>query len=148
MTLSPLWIRPNEGTRISPIGGDVTYCKLIGAQTGGPFAMLHQSVPPGHGPRRHVHTREEETFYILDGEFGFEVGDQTIVATQGDVVFGPRGLPHRFWNAGESLGRFLLIISPSGLEPFFTEYAEVIAKHSRNASEEEAVAAKYGISFV
>ena len=75
----------------------------------------------------HVHHREEESFYILDGEFGFEVGDAQFVAGAGSFVLGPRDIPHRFWNAGSAPGRFLLLISPAGLEPFFEEFSRVMA---------------------
>src|SRR5262245_7912705 len=125
--MSPVWIKAHEGKVISPIGGDESYYKVVGEQTGGQFAMLEQNVPPGHGPRRHVHTREEESFYILEGEFGFEIGDQSFVARPGSFVLGPRDIPHRFLNAGTSIGRFLLIISPPGLEPFFSEFSDVLA---------------------
>jgi quercetin dioxygenase-like cupin family protein len=146
--MTPLWIRPGEGTRISPLGGDASYYKVIGDQTGGLFAMLEQKMPPGSGPRKHVHTREEESFYILDGEFGFEVGEESFVAKAGDFVLAPRNIPHRFWNAGSAVGRFLLIISPPGLEPFFMEYSELLAKFPGDLEKEANLAARYGLFFV
>ena len=146
--LQPLVVRPGEGRGISPIGGDQTFWKATGSQTGGAFAMLEQSVPPGHGPRRHVHRREEESFYILDGDFGFEVGDAQFIAGAGSFVLGPRDVPHRFWNAGSAPGRFLLLISPAGLEPFFEEFSRVVASSPNDLPLQAQVAGRYGIEFV
>jgi quercetin dioxygenase-like cupin family protein len=146
--MEPVVVTPGEGRSISPIGGDQSFWKVKGAQNGGAFAMMEQSVPPGHGPRRHVHHREEESFYILEGEFGFEVGDRTFVAGPGTFVLGPRDIPHRFWNAGQTTGRFLLIISPSGLEPFFEEFSRVIAESPHDLALQADLAGRYGIEFV
>lgn len=148
MMLPPLFVPPGEGKKISPIGGDVTSYKVIGSDTGGKFAMLEQHVPPGHGPRRHVHSREEETFYIIEGTFGFEVGDQHITAPAGSLVLGPRDVPHRFWNAGGTDGKFLLIISPAGLEPFFEEYSRLLAEHPGDLGMQAELAGRYGMQFV
>jgi mannose-6-phosphate isomerase-like protein (cupin superfamily) len=146
--MDPVVVTPGEGQSISPIGGDQSFWKAKGAQTGGAFAMMEQSVPPGHGPRRHVHHREEESFYILEGEFGFEVGDRTFVVGPGTFVLGPRDVPHRFWNAGQTTGRFLLIMSPPGLEPFFEEFSRVMADSPDDKVRQAVVAGRYGIEFV
>lgn len=146
--MEALVVGPADGGVIRPIGHDVTRIKANGTQTGGNFALLEQSVPPGAGPPRHVHRREEESFYILEGEFGFEVGGREFVAGAGTFVLGPRDVPHRFWNAGKTDGRFLLIISPAGLEPFFEEYSRVLAETPNDQVRKAAVAAKYGIEFV
>src|SRR5262245_39524419 len=126
--MDPFFVLPGAGKVISPIGDDRSVFKAVGSQTGGAFALMEQMVPPGAGPRRHVHHREEESFYILEGEFGFEVGDRGFVAGPEAFVFGPRGIPHRFWNAGTTDGRLLLLISPAGLEPFFKEFSDVLAQ--------------------
>lgn len=146
--MEPLLVQPGEGRVISPIGGDQSYFKALGAQTGGTFALLEQTVPPGHGPRRHVHSREEESFYILEGRFGFEVGGRTFEVGPGAFVLGPRGIPHRFWNAGGTTGRFLLIISPAGLEPFFEEFSRVLAESPGDLGRQAEVAGRYGLEFV
>ena len=148
MTLTPKYVAPGTGKAISPIGGDHTTYKAIGAETAGNFAMLEQVVPPGHGPRKHVHRREEESFYILQGEFTFEVGDETIVASAGSFVLGPRNVPHRFWNSGSSPGKFLLIISPAGLEPFFEAFSQLIAAAPDDHVRQSELAGTYGLEFV
>ncbi len=146
--MDPLVVAPGDGKTISPIGGDESFWKVRGSQTGGAFAMMEQSVPPGHGPRLHVHHREEESFYILDGEFGFEVGNRQFVVGAGTFVLGPRGIPHRFWNAGNRPGRFLLILSPPGLEPFFEKFSNLIAEAPEDLERQAELAGRYGIEFV
>jgi mannose-6-phosphate isomerase-like protein (cupin superfamily) len=146
--MEPLVVLPGEGQSISPIGGDYGSFKALGTQTGGSFALMEQTVPPGHGPRRHVHLREEESFYILEGEFGFEVGDHRFLARPGTFVLGPRDIPHRFWNAGTRDGKFLLIISPAGLEPFFEEFSRLIADAPDDLARQAELAGRYGIEFV
>jgi hypothetical protein len=63
--MEPLFVRPGDGKTISPIGGDQSFFKAIGSQTGGAFALMEQSVLPGLGPRRHVHSREDQSFYSI-----------------------------------------------------------------------------------
>jgi mannose-6-phosphate isomerase-like protein (cupin superfamily) len=146
--MEPLVVLPGEGKSISPIGGDWSYYKALGTQTGGTFALMEQTVPPGRGPRRHVHHREEESFYILEGEFGFEVGDDHFLARPGTFVLGPRDIPHRFWNAGTRDGKFLLIISPAGLEPFFEELSRLIVEAPNDHARQAELAGRFGIEFV
>jgi hypothetical protein len=57
--MEPLVVIAGEGKSIGPIGGDQSFFKALGSQTGGAFALLEQTVPPGHGPRGHVHDRED-----------------------------------------------------------------------------------------
>lgn len=93
-----------------------------GAQTGGAFALLEMQAVPGNEPPRHVHEREDETFYILEGHGTFYVGDEVIEARAGDAVFMPRGVPHSFKIRSES-SRVLLLITPSGFENWFREFS-------------------------
>jgi mannose-6-phosphate isomerase-like protein (cupin superfamily) len=67
-----------------------------GAETGGAFSLWESVQAPGSEPALHVHHGSDETFYILEGKMRFLVGDQVIDAGPGDVVFGPRGIPHTF----------------------------------------------------
>ncbi|HWB95985.1 MAG TPA: cupin domain-containing protein, partial [Bryobacteraceae bacterium] len=99
--------------------------KLTGAQTGGNLAILESITPPGGGPPYHVHHREEEGFYVLEGEFLFEIGDRRIHAKPGDFLLAPRDIPHCFQNVGQTTGRKLVIVQPSGLELFFADIAAV-----------------------
>src|SRR3954467_5227100 len=88
-----LAVGPGEGRFMrSPIGGDATIL-AAGHQTGGALAVLDVVVPPGQGPPLHVHTREDETAYVLEGELRWKLGDEMSQAPAGSFVFIPRDLP-------------------------------------------------------
>ena len=103
------------------IAGDTMTLKATGADTGGRLLVLENLSTPGAGPPLHVHRREDESFYVLEGEFEIVSGDRTIAAAAGSFVHVPRGTPHRFSNVGEAPARILVWFSPAGLEGFFRE---------------------------
>jgi quercetin dioxygenase-like cupin family protein len=116
-------IGPGEGTTIEgPVGGPLTF-KVRGEQTGGRLTALENVIPPGQGPPLHVHSREEEMFYVLDGELRFRIGETESAAPTGSFVFIPRGTPHCFTNPAETLARILVMFTPSGMEEFFERFA-------------------------
>ena len=81
---------------------------------------------PGRGGALHVHYREDEGFWILEGEVTFEVGEATIEASAGDYVFGPRNVPHRF-TVGANGCRMLFILVPGGIEDVIRATSEPAA---------------------
>ena len=89
-------------------------------QTGGAFTLLEWAAPEGFGPPRHVHHREDEAFYLLEGEIDVECGDRRWSAGRGAVVFLPHGIPHAFIVSNGPV-RGLQITSPAGFEGFITE---------------------------
>jgi mannose-6-phosphate isomerase-like protein (cupin superfamily) len=94
---------------------------LTGEQTGGAFFLAEVSVPPGGGPPPHVHQREEETFYIQQGTLIIQIGDKTLHASPGDCAYLPRGIVHSFKNTGNVDAKFLVVVTPAGIEKFFAE---------------------------
>ena len=72
--------------------------------------------PPQGGPPPHLHTREDETFHVLEGELEFVVGERTLSTSAGSVVYAPRGVLHGFRNVGTTHSRMAVIITPAGLE--------------------------------
>jgi hypothetical protein len=78
------------------------------------------------GPPLHVHEREDEAFYILEGQFEFQVGEQTLTVGPGDVVVAARGVPHTFRNLGSSPARKLALAWPAGLDQFFLEVGQPV----------------------
>ena len=70
------------------------------------------------GPPLHVHDRDDECFYVLDGELSVRCGSDVFDAPAGSFVFLPRGRPHRFW-ARDTSARLLLIVVPGGIEDYF-----------------------------
>jgi quercetin dioxygenase-like cupin family protein len=95
--------------------GALAEFKATAADTGGRMTIVEVTEHPGAEAPLHVHHRDDEGFWILEGEVTFEVGDQTIPASAGDYVFGPRGIPHRF-TVGDQGCRMLFILVPGGIE--------------------------------
>ncbi|BBL80548.1 hypothetical protein Rxycam_02007 [Rubrobacter xylanophilus DSM 9941] len=102
-------------------GTDLVTFKATGEDTGGEYALFDSLVLPGGGPPPHVHTREAESFYVLEGRFEFLAGDRWIEAAPGSFVHVPRGRLHTFRNAGSEIGRLLTLVVPAGLDRFFEE---------------------------
>jgi mannose-6-phosphate isomerase-like protein (cupin superfamily) len=82
--------------------------------TGDAYAFFDELTDPGSGPPLHVHEREDEAYFILEGQFEFRVGEQTITAGPGDFMLAPRGVPHTFRNVGSSPARKLALAWPAG----------------------------------
>jgi len=116
-------LKPGEtrGARPLDIFGDRLFIKLGGTDTDGNYAVMEGVTQPQCGPPLHRHGREDESFYVLEGEFVFEVDGKEIPAGPGCSIFAPRGTAHAFQNVGNGPGRVLVIVQPAGLDAFFTE---------------------------
>ncbi len=106
----------------TPAGGRVTF-KVQGDESSGSLSIFEFEVPPGAGPRLHIHEEREESIYVLRGELEVQLGDELYQAAQGATVFIPRGLQHRFRNISDDRATFLGIYSPGGIEEFFENFA-------------------------
>jgi mannose-6-phosphate isomerase-like protein (cupin superfamily) len=116
---------------------------IDGKDSGGGFALVeHRLAPHVLAAPLHLHTREDEYSYVLQGRVGALLGDQEVVAEAGDLVFKPRRQWHTFWNAGDGPARILEIISPAGLEELFREFAA--AGGELDPATLPALAARYG----
>jgi mannose-6-phosphate isomerase-like protein (cupin superfamily) len=74
---------------------------------------------PRKGPPLHTHSREDEVWYVLAGEYRFKAGDAMFRLSEGGMAFGPRGTPHCFQNISDAPGRLLVFTTPSGVERYF-----------------------------
>jgi quercetin dioxygenase-like cupin family protein len=128
----PTLRRPAEGRTIAVVG-DVYRFLATGDNTHGTYAMCEAIVPPGGGPPSHVHSREEEGFYILEGEITFQSGDKRIVASPGMFVNMPIGMPHSFKNETSKPAKMLIMVAPAGLETMFFEFGVSLAEGSTSA---------------
>jgi len=146
--------RPAAGRTVAVVG-DVYQFLATGEDTDGRYALWEGIVPPGGGPPPHVHTREVEGFYVLDGEITFTVGGERIVGTAGTFAHMPIGTPHAFTNASDRPARMLILVAPAGLEQMFFECGEPLPEGTTTArppSKDEidrllAVAPRYGIDI-
>jgi len=141
------FVPPGSGTIYHVLGGDQLTVKVSSADTGGAFTLLETIAPPSAGPPLHVHTRESETFFVLDGQFKFVVGDQTIQAAAGEVLVAPPGIPHRFQNVGESSGRLLICCQPGGFEHFMEGLDQLSRDAEPDMQAVATLAAQFGIRF-
>ena len=147
--------RPGEGAAFSAVG-DVYRNLATGAQTGGAYALCEARVLPGGGPPPHVHRREDEAFFILEGAITFTLGERRVVATAGTFVQAPRDLPHAFKNDGAVPARMLIMVTPPGFEQFMAEFAQPVPSFDSpplpvTPSDIErlvAVAPKYGLEIL
>src|ERR1700722_9461777 len=115
MTTHPPTVRtPSEGRTIA-IVGDVYRFLATGDETNGKYALWEAIVPPGGGPPPHVHSREEEGFYILEGEITLRIGGERLLTTAGMFVNIPVGTPHSFKNESDHPARMLISVAPAGL---------------------------------
>ena len=92
-----------------------------GEETQGKFALIEAVSRKGNDPPPHIHRREEEIFYVLEGEVVFSVGDHTIEGKPGTMIFLPRDVRHSFTIESEH-ARMLILLTPAGLEGWFKEF--------------------------
>jgi quercetin dioxygenase-like cupin family protein len=104
--------------------GDLYTILASGDDTNRAYALIEATVPPGGGPPSHVHRREDEAFYVLEGELAFQADGRDIAATAGAWVTLPKGSRHTFRNSGAKAARMLIVVTPSGLEKFFAEVGQ------------------------
>jgi mannose-6-phosphate isomerase-like protein (cupin superfamily) len=120
--LEPMLTRSGEGEARWWLGR-LAEIKVTAEQTGGLLSIVEISEPPNSAAPLHVHHREDEGFWILEGDVTLEVGDATIEAHAGDFALGPRGIPHRY-TVGDAGCRMLFIMTPGGIEEFIIETSE------------------------
>lgn len=100
--------------------GSLVKIKARAEDTGGAFGLVDGSFYQGFGPPLHVHRREDEALYVLEGQIRFRQGDDEFVAGPGGWVWGPRGVPHAFKVESER-ARALVIVTPGGFERMFEQ---------------------------
>jgi mannose-6-phosphate isomerase-like protein (cupin superfamily) len=141
----PRLLGPDDGDLLGPEGLQDRF--LIGAaDTGGRLAVVeHRLGPRVLAAPMHIHEREDEFSYVLEGRVGAILDGHEVEAGPGDLLFKPRGQWHTFWNAGESPARILELISPAGLDELFRH----LDKLTEEVAPEELaeLAARYGCSI-
>ncbi|MFO0856221.1 MAG: cupin domain-containing protein [Phycisphaerales bacterium] len=128
---TPQVILPGQGP--IALGPDMSrsVLKLVSPQTNALLSLTEYHAPPAGGPPLHMHTLEDETFYILEGEVTFYVGGNIIKATPGTTVFAPRHTPHTFKNCITQWAKFIMVVTPP--DNFERFYARISAKHANGS---------------
>lgn len=111
-------VGPTEGTLVDTAGDRYRFLAMREV-TGGKYGLLEATVPPGGGPPPHVHSREDEGFYVVDGEVTVYANDQKIVAGPGSFVHLPAYSRHWFRNESDRTVKMLVFIAPGGMEQMF-----------------------------
>lgn len=137
----PLWVM-----------GALLEIVIDGDQTEGAYAVAEDRSLPGFGPPPHVHTHEDEAFYVIEGEYLFGSEDTEVRAGPGTFVHAPKGHLHWWRNVGEGPGRHLEIFVPAGLERMFEEIGDPVDDPDAGAPPPNPerlleAAARYGLEF-
>ncbi len=129
--MNPIQVPINGGKQVNVLGIPI-FIRIHGCDTGGVLSLVESHDIPGGGPPPHIHHREDETFQILEGDFEFIVDDKKITARQGTTIFAPRGVAHTYRYLGQTPGRLMCIITPSGFEGFFEEVGALTSQQQQD----------------
>lgn len=135
---SPYVVPPGEGEVLVP---GRALLRISAKETGDAFEILELSGPEGDGPPPHIHVDRHELFYVLQGTVEFTVGQDTMAAEAGSLIFVPRNTRHGFKLGPEC--KLLGLVAPAGLEGFFRELGAGLAAGKSHMEIREGLEAKY-----
>ncbi len=150
-------VPPGEGRRSLWVFDELLTYKVPSQHTGGAYSLFEVTTQPGAGPPPHVQHREDESFYVLEGEFEFSNGEETLQVGAGTLLYISKGTLHTHKNVGEGVGRMLVTQTPGGLyEHFFEEVGKkavdgevgpLVFEDQPDVGRIVKVAAEYGIEI-
>ncbi len=144
-------VQPNDDHKVIYGAGDEYHYLATGKETDGQYFANVSVVPPGGGLPPHIQTREEELFYILEGEITFYAEGKTTLAGPGTFLNVPKGVRHRFRNESDEDAKMIILFSPAGLEEMFDEMGANEASYKEHPKGVlyalNKVGAKYGVQF-
>jgi quercetin dioxygenase-like cupin family protein len=120
--------------------------KVLTSETNGSYTILDVIHPPNVGPALHMHPKGSETFYIIEGDYEFILDEKSLTGEPGDVIFVPKGTPHRFVVGYK--GGHALVISPPELEFYFFNVGELLDKGKVSHMTESKIGKQYGQVFL
>ncbi len=144
---APIVVLPGGGDPLR-IGEGQFIHKVKSSDTDGVFSVVEVVTPPQGKVALHVHEREDELVYVLEGTIEVTLGDQTMKAVPGVLALLPRGIPHGFVNVGTTPSRVLDTILPGGFDAYFVEAAALYANGEPPAEKADALAKKYAIRYL
>ena len=143
--MKPIQIPDDGGTKLNVLGIPLVI-RLHGRDTNGVLSVVESHDVKGGGPPPHIHHREDETFQILEGEYEWTVGDKQFTAKKG--IFAPRGVPHTYRYWGNTPGRLMCTITPSGFEGFFEAIGAMTPQQQQDIPAVMEVAKKFGLEIL
>jgi mannose-6-phosphate isomerase-like protein (cupin superfamily) len=146
--LKNIAVPSGAGRSIEVLPGETVTFKATSADTDGAYTLIEVIDQPQAGPPLHLHRREDESFYILEGTFAFQIGDLALTATPGWFMTAPKGVPHSYKNIGTTPAKMLAFFVPAGMENFFEDLSKLTAAGTLDIDSIVTVAAKQGIEVV
>lgn len=129
---------------------DSVWTKVSGKDTAGAWSAFESLVPAGFRVPMHLHHSQDEWFWVLTGEFLFEVGGERYELKPGSCLLAPRKIPHRWKNLTDTDGgRFLILAQPAGrLEEFFNAFAMLTPEQMQDFAQINALFARCDMEVV
>src|SRR5918992_3735326 len=118
-------------------GGGLATIKATGKETDDLYSIVEVLEPQGAQAPLHLHRKEDEAFYVLEGEMTFHIGEETIKASAGSFVFGPKDVPHTY-TVDSGPARLLFLLSPPGFEGFVEAISKPAKARTLPPSESQA----------
>src|SRR5207245_1491204 len=140
----PILVPPGGGEKLNIAGSPISH-KVKSKDTNGVFSVMEFVTPPGKGVALHVHEREDELVYLLEGEIEVTLGDQKMKAVQVVIALLPRGIPHGFTNVGNKPSRLLDTLLPGQFDNYFVELAGLFTRGEPSQEQNDAISRKYRI---
>lgn len=141
----PVAVQAAQGTKLTSLG--VTH-KLTSAQTGGAYYLCEAIFGPESGSPLHIHHREAEVIYVLEGEIEIRLENETLNIAVGGTVHLPKGVPHALYNPSKTPFRIMVHAIPGGLENYFDEVDAAIQNGTLDAARHTQISAKYGLEWL
>lgn len=136
----PIFVPPHSGTVLDFLA--VTH-KLTSQQTGGAYYLFETAFDPGTGNKLHVHRREDEIGYVVEGALEIRLRDRSQVLDAGGIARLPKGIPHAIRNPLATPSRYLFIAVPAGLDQWF----DAVARAKSDGALDDAVFRKLSLAY-
>ncbi|MGO9646076.1 MAG: cupin domain-containing protein [Candidatus Bathyarchaeia archaeon] len=140
------FVSQSEG-KVYNVFQDKITIKISGEMTNGAYSISEDITPPGRGAPPHVHSREDEMFYVLEGDYEFRCGDRRFTGSRDALVHLPRDIPHAFKNTGTTAGKFLVLLVPGVMEKVFEELS-LMPPGPPSLEKINQITIKYGVEFL
>jgi mannose-6-phosphate isomerase-like protein (cupin superfamily) len=135
---------------VAPLKSDLksgTTVRIASQQTDGAYCVCEMTTMPGEGVEWHVHDRDEEFYYILEGTYEMQAGNEHFSAEAGSMVMIPRDIPHQFRNEGAVPARALMIFRPGGFDELLSDVRQAAAAGTLDDKQRQAILTKWGVHF-
>ena len=144
--MNPIQVQKDEGKAVNVLGVQLLI-RMRAGDTGGVLSTIETHDAPGGGAPPHTHSREDETFQVLEGEYEFTVDGKTIRAKPGTTLFAPRRGTHSYRYTGQTTGKLMVVFTPGGFEGFFEEIGALTAQQQQDIPRVIEIGKKFGVEF-